>query len=386
MRVTALLLAASSVLLTAGPRDAVRFTIVPIDDGASETVAVADIDRDGRLDVVSGAHWYHAPHWTRYRFRDVATRDGDIDSFSLLPLDVDEDGWIDLVDAAWFDQRLAWWRNPGRAWGPGRWVARTIHGCCPVEFAVLADIDGDGRAREIVAQENGIGQAWYEVRRGLWTRHQVSDRSYGHGIGAGDVNADGRTDILTPAGWLEAPDDPRAGGWRLHDAWAASLASSVLPRLGFMHVVDVDANGYPDVLTAAGHDYGVFWFEQGPEGWRRHVIDADWSQGHASLVADVDGDGTPEFVTGKRYMAHDGADPGARDPLGLYAYRWRAGGPGASLDEAGIAWQRRVITAGGTVGAGMQIVVRDLDGDGDNDIVVAGKSGLYWLRADRAAK
>ena len=39
----------------------IPFKIQPIDLGASETAAVADVNRDGRLDVISGEHWYEAP-------------------------------------------------------------------------------------------------------------------------------------------------------------------------------------------------------------------------------------------------------------------------------------------------------------------------------------
>ena len=80
----------------------------------------------------------------------------------------------------------------------------------------------------------------------------VSPHSYGHGIGAGDVNGDGRTDILTPKGWFEAPPDPRSGDWKFHPDWS-------LESLGFLYVLDVNGDGRNDVVTSAAHNYGVFW-------------------------------------------------------------------------------------------------------------------------------
>lgn len=384
-----------------GPRsDDPHFIAHLIDPGASESTAVVDVDRDGRLDIVSGAYWYQAPHWGRSQFRTVGSSNNYIDSFSLLPVDVDGDGYIDVADVSWFAKRIAWWRNPGRAAGTAMWQEHVINACCNIEFATLADMDNDGHAREIVAQENGTGQAWYEVKDGGWVRHVVSDRTYGHGIGAGDVNGDGRNDILTPAGWLEARADPRAPAWVFHEAWGdrnipippagqqlapappgppgAAAAAEARVQLGFMHVVDVNGDGRNDVVTAAGHDYGVFWFEQGEGGtWTPRVIDNAWSQGHASTLADINGDGRADFITGKRFMAHNGTDPGEREPLGVYWYEWRT--TPSPKGPPRVEWMRHLVDYGGRVGTGMQIVAEDLDGDDDRDLVMAGKSGLFWL-------
>ena len=372
-----------TVAATPGPRPPdVPFRIQMIDGGASETAAVADINHDGRLDILSGEHWYEAPGWTKHRFRDLDFTQQYIDDFSDLIVDVDGDGFPDVVSVSWFAKRIAWWHNPGRGGGAKPWPDETIHAGFNVEFAVLADVDNDGKAREVVAQENGTGQAWYEVHNGRWVAHVISDKSYGHGIGVGDVNKDGRNDILTPRGWLEAPADPRAPDWTFHPDWEAvnvtpPLAGAGTPKvtdLGFMHVTDVNGDGRNDVLAAAGHDYGVFWFEQGTGGhWTRHVIDEAWSQGHASSLADLNQDGRPDLVTGKRFMAHNGRDPGEREPLGVYWYEFRPGQAGT------VEWVRHIVDVGGRLGGGMQIPVVDIDGDGDQDLICAGKSGLFLI-------
>jgi hypothetical protein len=213
------------------------------------------------------------------------------------------------------------------------------------------------------------------------------------------VNKDGRNDILTPRGWLEAPADPRAGNWAFHADWESINVAATAPagapagqaaspaanppaagepprvtELGFMHVVDVNGDGRNDVIAAAGHDYGVFWFEQGPDGrWTRRVIDSAWSQGHASTLVDLNGDGSLDLVTGKRFMAHNGSDPGEREPLGVYWYEHRRQGSGP------VEWIRHIVDFGGRIGGGMQIPVVDIDGDGDLDVICAGKSGLFLL-------
>ena len=389
MRTAAVLIASLVALqLPSRPPD-IPFLVHAIDPGASETAAVADVNRDGRQDIISGEHWYEAPKWVKHRFREVGFSNQYIDNFSDLPIDVDGDGYPDVVSVSWFAKKVAWWRNPGKASSSkaGMWAEASIHTGFNVEFALLVDLDNDGKAQEVLAQENGTGQAWYEIRNKAWVPHVVSDRSYGHGIGAGDVNGDKRNDILTPRGWLEAPADPRSGPWTFHADWegintpATASAAPVKPgapsrvsELGFMHVLDVNGDGRNDVVTAAGHDYGVYWFEQQGNGqWVRRTIDAAWSQGHASTVVDLNGDGRPDLVTGKRFMAHNGSDPGEKEPLGVYWYERLPANPN------GLEWVKHVIDYGGRMGGGMQLPVADIDGDGDLDLVCPGKSGLFYV-------
>jgi len=137
-------------------------------------------------------------------------------------------------------------------------------------------------------------------------------------------------------------------------------------------VLDLNGDGRNDLLTSLAHDYGIFWMERAADGrWLRRVIDESWSQAHALSLADLDGDGHPDFVTGKRYMAHNGKDPGEREPLGVYWYRW------GRTPEGRIEFTRHIVDYSTRAGGGMQIAVADLDGDGDLDLVTPGKSGLF---------
>ncbi len=337
-----------------------------LDAGAAETCAVADINRDGRPDIVSGEFWYEAPRWQAHRFREILFTNNYVDNFSDLILDVNGDGRPDVVSCSWFTRRIAWWENPGR--GGGAWKDHAIDSGFPVEFCFLVDLDNDGRAQELLPQFGGqkAPTAWYELRGGAFLKHVVSPSSYGHGIGVGDVNGDGRNDIVTPKGWLEAPPDPRSGPWAFHPEFD-------LGATGFIYVLDVNGDGHQDLLTSLAHDYGIFWMERTGDGrWLRHTIDESWSQAHAVSLADLDGDGRLDFVTGKRYMAHNGKDPGEREPLGVYWYRWRPAPDGKRVE-----YIRHIIDYGGRAGGGMQICIADLDRDGDLDVVTPGKSGLF---------
>jgi len=366
IRILCTLGVAALALAVSRPPD-IPFAKRELDNGANESCTLADINGDGRMDIVSGENWYEAPSWKRHHFRDLPFSNNYIDNFSDLALDVNGDGKVDLVSVSWFSHRMAWFENPGRDGAP--WREHVVEDHSPIEFAFLVDIDNDGKAQEVLPQFGDEKQplAWYEVKGGTLVPHIVSRRSWGHGIGAGDVNGDGRNDILVPNGWFEAPPDPRSGEWKFHPDFPVTTSA-----YGFMHVMDVNGDGRPDVVTSLAHDYGLIWLEQGPNSmWTRHVIDESFSQAHAVTVVDLNGDGRKDLVTGKRLMAHNGRDPGERESLGIY---WLE----SLLQPDGhVEWVRHVIDYGGRTGGGMQIVVADLDGDGDLDIVTPGKGGLY---------
>jgi len=341
-------------------------------DATSEYAACAaiDVNDDGKLDIVSGGFWYEAPNWTKHFLRDVEMIRGRFDDYSHLPMDVNGDGRMDYVSANYRSESIYWVENTG---AETPWNKHVIDTPGPMETAIMVDVDGDGR-NDVLPNGTKFA-AWWEVlppadagAMPKWVRHDLPIEIAGHGVGFGDVNGDGRSDIVGARGWLEAPEDRREGRWVFHREFSLDSDCSI-PML----VVDVDRDGDNDLVWGRGHRFGVYWLEQlhkdGERQWLRHAIDSQWSQGHSAYWADMNGDGREDLVTGKRYLGHDGKDPGAYDPLVFYWYEFNA---------ETRSWTRHPISVGERVGTGLDLKIIDLDGDGDLDVITSDKSGVYF--------
>ena len=363
----------------ASPSTAVRFRKhVVTRDFVSEGIAAGDVDRDGDVDLIAGAYWFEAPGWRAHELRPAKTfsiHRGYSDSFINFPLDVDRDGWVDVVRFDFPGRGAYWYENPrGRS---GAWTEREVHPAVASESPLMEDVNGDGRDDLLFVDARARQVVWMEApaKAGdtAWTRHVVSEplppsrsRIMPHGLGFADMDGDGRRDVLSLDAWWKAralPDEL----WEEHHADLGAPAAH-------MYAFDADGDGDRDVVSSSAHDYGLWWHEQSrqPTGlhrWIRHTIDGRVSLMHALAAADLDGDGTMDLVSGKRFLAHNGNDPGEYDPSVLLWYR-------GSRDASGRpTWTPQLID--GDTGIGLQIVIRDVTGDGRPDIVTASKKGVY---------
>jgi len=363
-----ILLAVEGAVLLAQPAARPpQFLLHRIGTDNSEGVAVMDMDSDGKLDVTSGAYWYRYPDWRRTEFREAAVFGEFVANCGEFAIDVNRDGAADIITASWFENGIFYFENPRQ---PGaRWQKRVVTPSTETEGLIAVDVDGDGALDIVPSHYSEQPVFWIQNVNGELRRRPVSPRGNGHGVGYGDVDGDGRNDIILANGW-HRQIDVAADRWEFLQEF--QLGAAGIP----IFVYDVNQDGLNDLIFGKGHDVGLFWLEQrrdesGHRTWAQHEIDMTYSQLHTLQMADLDGDGKPELIAGKRYRGHGPSDPGAYDPLAIYYYILHPG-PEPRFERHPIAFNSQA-------GAGMQFVVVDLDGDGDLDIICGGKTGQFWF-------
>ncbi len=365
--VSALLVAARIAVAVADAQE-IKWRKIELDTHRAEACCAMDVNRDGRLDLVSGENWYEAPTWKPHFIRTVVRTGEYANDFLDIPMDVNGDGWMDFVSGAWFLPAVYWYENPqGKE---GAWpVHEVVTGerARTWETAVAVDVDGDGR-KDILPNGGGL-IFWIECLPGpdwKFVIHEVGRNGVGHGIGYGDLDADGRLDIITPSGWYRAPEDRRNGTWEWFGEF--QLGSTCVPVLGY----DVNGDGLTDIVHGNGHNFGLFWQEQqkddqGNRRWVQHDIITDLSQFHTLSRADINGDGDLELLTGKRFRAHE-HEPGGNLPMVIMWLKY---------DRQTQTWERQDIDYDGLASTGLGLEVVDIDGDGDLDVACSGKVGFF---------
>lgn len=356
----------------------------------SEGVASADVNKDGKMDVLVGDVWYEAPDWKMHEIRQPgAYGNGEktySKAFACFADDVNRDGWPDLIVIGFPGAPCHWYENPRNK--PGHWPEHVVwHSACN-ETPLFADLFGNGKPVLIMGwqpkgKENEGQMSWFAPGKDpndLWEMHPISAASaagkpipgtfkFAHGLGVGDVNADGRQDVICTRGWWEQPAKNEGAPWKFH-------AADLMPDCADMHAYDLDGDGKPDILSSSAHKYGIWWHQQRPgtdgtPAFLRHDLFKQlFSQSHALHLVDLNGDGLKDLVTGKRWWAHGPkGDVAPNDPAVLYWFE-------AKRSKDGIT-EFKPHPIDNDSGVGTQFVVIDVNGDKLPDIVTSNKKGVF---------
>lgn len=362
-----------------------KFRVQQLHVDNNEGCAVADFNKDGKLDVSAGEYWYEGPDFTvRKPIRKLIPFGKDyMTNNAEHAYDVNGDGWVDIVSGSFMESAVYWYENPGpEGLAEGRqWTQHLLLDTkiSKNEWTAFRDMDGDG-VPEFVVNSWDVKNPMmlYKLEKktdgsfGLkpWVIHEAGELTNGHGIGFGDINGDGLEDILFGNGWYERPKEGATEkSWKLHNDWEFIHASCP------MVVRDLNGDGRNDIVWGNGHNYGLFMEfrrddnKDGSTNWQHRLIDNKFSQPHSLEEADIDGDGELEIITGRRVRGHSGSDPGDNEPGVIYYFKW---------DKSAKKFSKHVIAEGGP-GIGLQIRVADLNGDGRLDVFCAGKSGTHIL-------
>ncbi|MFN8857206.1 MAG: FG-GAP repeat domain-containing protein [Planctomycetaceae bacterium] len=378
----------------------------------SEGVSVADVNKDGKNDIIHGLGWYEAPQWTYHEIRenkDYGDGSGSYsNSFADFAHDLNGDGWTDVICIDFPGTPCYWFENPKGAAGP--WKQHEIWHSAANETPLFTDVTGDGKPDLVFSSETeglvgyleipageAVTRKWNFVAVNTDKRDPVPQGTppdkfptgtfrYYHGLGAGDVNRDGRVDILIPHGWWEAPPREQLGKgvWKWHPLNLTPDGKPGYLPASDMYTEDLDLDGDADILMSAAHNVGIWWFENlggaEPE-FKYHLISEQVTQTHALHVVDLDGDGDGELDTGKRWWAHGpkgDVRPDA-DPVVIWFDITRQ-------KEQAPKFTPHVIPESSGSGVGTQFTIADLDGNKTPDIILSNKKGVNVLLQMRGAK
>lgn len=358
--------------------------------------AAADINHDGVLDVISGPFYYLGPNYTERREFTAARTYNPSNQFSQgmvnFAYDFTGDGWPDILMV---DQRpiYLYVNSKGES---RRWDRYNVVPQASTEIELLKDIDGDGKPEVLFGGDGALEYAKPDPANPTapWIVHQISEKTgvNAHGMGVGDINGDGRIDVVGSRGWWEQPaKGAQEGPWKFHPVNFGSGGAE-------MGVYDVNGDGLNDVVTSlAAHGWGLAWFEQkrdkdGTISFVEHAIMGDFStknagnvtfsELHGATFADLDGDGVPDIIVGKRHWSHleSYTDPDPYGPAVLYWYR-TVRNPKA---EGGAEFVPELIH--NRSGVGSHLAAVDLNGDGAIDIITSTNRGtfIFWNKMHAA--
>jgi hypothetical protein len=364
----------------------IRFERIQLSDQFhAEGGAIGDFDLDGNPDVVVGPWIYWGPDYVSSSAiyeSDEFDPVGYSKNFLMDSGDVNGDGRIDIIVLGFPGEESWWFENPGPQQARQLWQRHVMLSSVDNESPLMIDIDGDGHLDLICSSGGQYGYASFAGQdpREEWKFYPISPNNnyhrFTHGLGVGDVDGDGHLDLLEKDGWWKNPGMPSDDFWAFHPFQFSPGGGAQ------MFAIDLDGDGRSEVVTSlAGHGYGLVYYKAVNEtatDFTRYEIMTDdpatspvglaVSQLHALAIADINRDGIPDIVTGKRWWAHANQDPGHEQPATLL---W------LETQRIGQRIQFNAHVIDNSSGVGTDITVGDINGDGLPDILSGTKRGTH---------
>ena len=355
----------------------------------AEGASFGDLNRDGQSDVIAGPFWYEGPSFsTRHELFSPKPfdRNGYSDNFFIWVRDFNADGWNDVLVLGFPGKEASWLENPRGT--ESHWTRHVVfESGLDNESPTFLDLNGDGREEIVFSFQGQFGWAGPgpEGPDKPWPFHPITPKgdyaAFTHGMGVGDVNQDGRLDLIERTGWWEQPTRESRELWAKHvyDFAPGGYGGAQL----YAYAYDFDGDGLNDVLAGPqAHGFGLNVFKgrrkdgqvtfeiqrilgSTPEENDYGVV---FSEVHAVDLVDMDGDGLKDIVTGKRYWSHSAAERHSRGPRVLYWLKTVRAPYGLDFIP---------FLIDGSSGVGVQVVAGDLNGDRLPDVVVSNKAGTF---------
>jgi len=217
---------------------------------------------------------------------------------SLFCCDIDQDGDTDILGAAAEDHDVIFWRNDGVSWKKIV-VDPMFNGAGTV---ISVDINGDSLIDILAGAKGGDQIAWWRNSGGdsiIWTKHVIrSNYDFPHEVFACDLDMDGRIDVLAASSLQDEITWWKNEGGDIPD-WTEQTIASNFTQAKSVHSGDFNQDGLPDVVGASLLNNEITWWENNGQDtitWLPHNITSTFSGAHRVQAVDLDHDGYPDIL------------------------------------------------------------------------------------------